>query len=135
MTSSRNELEEEDDDFDEDDGEENDEEDDLDDDDDDVRKPETFRDRMARRSPRVQGLFVIGMGLAGVALNVVLIAIAGVYYPFVSAGASGFVGIGLWYILTNHSFLEGDENLPAWWKAGALVSALIGTVFGFFATH
>jgi len=132
MTSSRNKIEEEDDDL---DGDEDEDDDDIVEDDDDARKPETFKDRMARRSPRVQGLFVIGMGLAGVALNVVSIAIAGVYYPFLTAGASGFVGIGLWYILTNHSFLEGDANLPGWWKAGVLVSVLIGGVFGFFATH
>ena len=110
-----------------------DDDDDFEDEDADVRKPETFRDRLARRGPRVHGLFVAGMGLAGFAFNVALVAIVGRYSPLLTLAASGFLGIGLWSVATNHSFLEGDDNLPGWWKAGAFVSGAVGAFLGLLA--
>jgi hypothetical protein len=100
-----------------------------------VIRRETFAERLARRSPRMHGLVTAGFGLAGVALNLVTLALFDRYYPFVTAGASAMLAIGLWSIVTNHSFLEGDSKLPGWWKAGALVAACIGVVGGFLVTH
>jgi hypothetical protein len=110
-----------------------DEDDDLDDEDD--RKVETFRDRLARRGPRVHGLFVAGMGLAFIALDVAVRAIVGVGLRLLPFFGSVFLGIGLWFVVTNHSFLEGDDELPGWWRVGALVSGAIGGFLGLLLTR
>jgi hypothetical protein len=98
-------------------------------------EPEASTRRWADRSPRLHGLVTFGLGAAGLGGNVLMITMMGVYWPFVTAGASGLVGVGLWSIVTNHSLLQNQRDVPRWWKNGMWVALVAGCVLGYFATH
>lgn len=88
--------------------------------------------RLANRSPRLHGLVTVGMGI-GIAVVVALIR-AAVHHNLPLLEAFGYIAIsiGLWSVLTGHTFGEAPERLPGWWKAGAIIAAVGGGVVGFF---
>jgi hypothetical protein len=116
-----------------DDDEPDDDEPDDDEPDDDELNDEILR--WADRSPRLHGLVTTGLGVAGVLLNVLAISALGFYWPYVTALTSGMIGIGLWSLVTNHSFLQDPRDVPPWWKPGALVALIAGCILGFVLTH
>lgn len=88
--------------------------------------------RLANRSPRLHGVVTVGIGLGVLLISAAVRVVVHHTLPFVEAFGFIAVGMGLWSVLTGHTFAESPERLPAWWKAGAVIAALAGGIFGFF---
>jgi hypothetical protein len=101
----------------------------------DADEPNDAIPRWADRSPRLHGLATAGLGIAGVLLNVLAMTSLGFYWPYVTALTSGMIGIGLWSLVTNHSFLQDPRHVPAWWKPSALLAMVAGCILGFVLTR
>lgn len=61
-----------------------------------------------------------------------LVRPVGFTLPFAEAGASVLIAMGLWSVVTGHTFADPPEKLPHWWRPGAVIAALLGGVVGFF---
>jgi hypothetical protein len=88
--------------------------------------------RLANRSPRLYGLVTVGMGIGIVAVVALIRSAVHLNPPFLEAFGYIAISMGLWSVLTGHTFAEAPERLPGWWKAGAIIAAIGGGVVGFF---
>ena len=84
------------------------------------------------RCTRLHGLVTVGIGIGVLVVVALIRAAMRRNPPFLEAFGYIAISMGLWSVLTGHTFAEAPERLPGWWKAGAIAAAIGGGVVGFF---
>jgi hypothetical protein len=80
--------------------------------------------------PRLAGLLMVGLAVALMIVNVILMFVVHIYYPyFYSLGAIIFWG-GLWMVITGQPKADDSGKAPAWGRFGLAGCLVVGILVG-----
>lgn len=85
---------------------------------------------LSARSPRRLGIVMIGVGIGICALNLLLIALLGIYFGGLFVLGMPAVFIGAWTLFTGRTQSASPGKAPRWWTLGFYASLALGLLSG-----